>query len=380
MIPLVGLLVPSVYGQQPLKQPEVTSQQIQKWLSDLDSDKFIVRENATHQLSSVPTDYLERISQEARDGSLEKSVRCIHVLRSFALQDEPKTEILASDLLYKLADSKIDRVSSYAFDVLQKIKPLKQERAIQVLTAVGVRFSTYSSQTGFTRTVSGPGIIIDRSFEGTDQDLHFLQYLYFIEDVQIENPEASEAWMDSISKMPNLRFMTLKDCTITPAMLAELEPVLPKIQYLRVYHSKLEGEISPWLKRMTSVQSVKFFGVGLDDQQQRIITAAFPAAAEDQVQFREGGFLGVSGSMDGARPCIVNSVSQDSGAYEAGLRSGDGIAKIGDTEVEDFGHLIRLLSGKKVGEKIEMDVLRRGQPLHLSVTLGKWPLTENYYP
>ncbi|MBA2115980.1 hypothetical protein HOV93_31670 [Planctomycetes bacterium FF15] len=369
----------------PAEQPP-TSAQITSWIDQLDSDKFLLRENATQKLISAQQSAIGPLADAVRTGSLEKAFRCIHVLRAFAIGDDIETEIEASAKLALIAATENDRVGAYAGDVLKKIEPIQRERAIRILSGLGVKFTSYAPVQGFQGLDEGPAIWITNDYTGSAQHLHYLQHLGFIEDVQIENDKITADWFAEIAKMPNVDHMTIKDGPVDIEMLRELEPILDKIQFVRLYYLNLKTSPAPLLTKMTSLRQAELFGMVVDGkevfqdpQEQQRVRSALPGVLPDSLKFRSGGFLGVRGSADGNRPpCVVQSVDQDTGAYKAGLRGGDTVTEVNGTKVEGFTHLIALLQDKKAGDKVKMIAVRGSETKELDVILGKWQLREGY--
>lgn len=63
------------------------------------------------------------------------------------------------------------------------------------------------------------------------------------------------------------------------------------------------------------------------------------------------------------------SVISGSPAEKAGLKDGDIIAKVGDLEVGDRGSVASLISEYSVGERVQLDVIRDGKPMTVTVEL-----------
>jgi len=369
----------------PAKQPP-TSAQIAGWIDQLDSDKFLLRENATQKLISAQQAAIGPLADAVRTGSLEKAFRCIHVLRAFSIGDDIETEIQASAKLALIAATENDRVGSYAGDVLKRIEPIQRERAIRILSGLGVKFTSYAPMQGFQGLDEGPGIWITNDYTGSAKHLHYLQHLGFIEDVQIENDKITADWFAEIAKMPNIDHLTIKDGPVDIEMLRELEPLFPKIEFVRLYYLDLKSSPAPLLAKMPMLRQVELFGMVVDGkevfqdaQEQQRIRSSLPGVLPDSLKFRSGGFLGVRGPAEGTQPpCIVQSVDQDTGAYKAGLRGGDRVIEVNGTKVEGFTHLIELLQDKKAGDQVKMVAVRGDETKELDITLGKWQLREVY--
>ena len=98
----------------------------------------------------------------------------------------------------------------------------------------------------------------------------------------------------------------------------------------------------------------------------------------------ERGFLGVSlgpvtDDMASAmglaanRGEIVQSVQDDSAAKDAGLQAGDIITSINGQDVTPEQTVIFLIANLQPGETVPLEVLRNGETVALSATLGKRP-------
>ncbi|MCP5111169.1 MAG: PDZ domain-containing protein, partial [bacterium] len=73
---------------------------------------------------------------------------------------------------------------------------------------------------------------------------------------------------------------------------------------------------------------------------------------------------------------VVNNVSGDSPAGEAGVERGDIITGVNGTPVEDARDLRLQVASIAPGTEVRLNVLRGGNPLELPITLGRYPETE----
>ncbi|MFN4182126.1 MAG: PDZ domain-containing protein [bacterium] len=82
------------------------------------------------------------------------------------------------------------------------------------------------------------------------------------------------------------------------------------------------------------------------------------------------------------KPCCVavDWVYPDSPAEDAGIRSGDVMVSVNGTQVEGVPHFQRLISEKKPGDTISLEVWRKKEKLTLSATLSSAPLGFPFYP
>ena len=74
-----------------------------------------------------------------------------------------------------------------------------------------------------------------------------------------------------------------------------------------------------------------------------------------------------------ARGALVDAVGPDSPAAQAGIRPGDLILKFNGREIRDFGELRRRVAQSKIGEPLDVELLRDGKKFSLQVRLAEEP-------
>jgi serine protease Do len=124
------------------------------------------------------------------------------------------------------------------------------------------------------------------------------------------------------------------------------------------------------------------------------IAFAIPASTAKDVVARlmtdgtvERGWLGVqiqpvtpdiaeSIGLEKARGALVSEAQADGPALKAGVKAGDIITKVGNTEVASPRELARLIGNMNPGSKTDVTLWRNGKTETLSVTLGELPGAE----
>jgi putative serine protease PepD len=106
---------------------------------------------------------------------------------------------------------------------------------------------------------------------------------------------------------------------------------------------------------------------------------AIPSSTVKRIvgQLSEGGtiqhaYLGV-GIAEGTSGAKLGSVAADGPAGKAGLKAGDVVTKVGDTEVSSGDDLASAISTLSPGQKVAVTVTRDGSGKTVQVTLGKQP-------
>ena len=83
-------------------------------------------------------------------------------------------------------------------------------------------------------------------------------------------------------------------------------------------------------------------------------------------------FLGIRPAHE-AKHFTIESVSPNSPAAKAGLREGDIIVKADEAEIGSVADFDAILRGMKPGNELALQILRGGERILLTVTLGKRP-------
>lgn len=83
--------------------------------------------------------------------------------------------------------------------------------------------------------------------------------------------------------------------------------------------------------------------------------------------------LAASFGLSEQRGGLVAEVLRDSPAWRGGVRPGDVLVGINETSLKDGYEAMNIIAGTKPGTTLSLSVIRNGQPLALSVTIGTRP-------
>ena len=89
-----------------------------------------------------------------------------------------------------------------------------------------------------------------------------------------------------------------------------------------------------------------------------------------QIQHRGRACLGVAG-MPGAG-CLITGVQPRSAADRAGIQPGDVITRLDGKPLPNFDAMLRIMQDYEPGDRVELEINRRGHRLKLQVTMGGW--------
>jgi len=75
--------------------------------------------------------------------------------------------------------------------------------------------------------------------------------------------------------------------------------------------------------------------------------------------------------LSSTRGAVINQIMPGSPAEKAGLKSEDIVLKVNGREISSFAQLRNIVGLMRVGEKVDLDILRNGKPRTVSVVIGK---------
>ena len=128
---MLGLLIaaattPAIHAE-PVAAPdaagETSEASIQKWIADLDSGDFKVREQATRALLEQGADAIEAVAKAATGESLEVTSRAIDILRQLMQREDAETSAAAKKALERLAASEHRNAARRASAILNPPQP-----------------------------------------------------------------------------------------------------------------------------------------------------------------------------------------------------------------------------------------------------------------
>lgn len=307
---------PDEAGEFPVSRAAAPGEKVARWIADLDSDRYEVRERASRELLENGHTAIEQLAETADGPSPEAAARAIAVLEELSTQEQdPELQV---DVLERLAA--LENRASVSRRATERLASVWERISLPIVLELGGRLdpdSAYldpsSGQQRFGKLILGP------EWTGGDEGLVHVGRLTFVYAVSIRN------------------------AAVTPEGLAHLSD-------------------------MPSLQILELYGVGLDEGDQQSLRGQFPYVTLD---IRRGAMLGVRGSRQSVA-AEVHSVEPDSAAQEAGLQAGDVITKVDDIEVKSFDELTTEIAKFNPGEETVLQVRRGGKLIERTVVFGQW--------
>jgi hypothetical protein len=302
----------------PVKQQPASSEQIAKWVRDLDADNFEVRQTATAALSAAGKKAVAPLAKAAAGDSLEVSARSVSILERLAGDDDSAVADAARDALESAARDAKTTVSERAADALSRIYAKHAESVRKRLYGLGV---VQGSGENFLRKDiqrDDQLVVTKKRWTGTSDDLRLLAYL---ED----------------------------------------------IKYLSIHGVRLDETALSHLTRLRHVRHLELYGTGLDAKGAAKLREALPGLSVD---VRSGGVLGVS--RFGTERCELREIIEGTPAAKAGLQPMDIVSHIDGKPLATYRELISYLATRSGGDKVKLAIERGGKKIEVEVTLASW--------
>lgn len=352
----------------PAATQPATPEQIQKWIGDLDSERYQAREDATSALLNLGYDAVAPVAEAASRGGLEVAIRAVYVLREAALATDERTADAAQRALQSLAQSR-GPAAPRASQTLVALSEMRRRRIRGHLAGLGAKFQSTQRFFGVDPFPDYSGLWIDQDWKGTDEDLAKLKFLTDISTITVEGPQVTDAWIKHLVEMPGLTNVSVKQARITNAGVAELKK-LPKLQDLSVFYAPIGDGAVEHLAELRGLTVLKLYGGEFTAEGHRKLKQTFEGTAT-LLDIRKGAFLGVSCNAHPAG-CMISYVREGSAAAKAELYPGDVIVRYNGRKVTDFDGLTSMIAEHAPGETTEMEILRGAITLKKKITLGQW--------
>jgi hypothetical protein len=349
----------SILGAPPALQDAPSSAaDIEQWIRQLDSNEFVMRKVATQNLIRAGRPAISPLAEVLRGSNLEVTTRAVHALRELALQGDETAELEAREALENVAKTRPTAASRLASDALIALNEQRQQRAMERLRKLGAKIGFAQNQGAFAAQMAILQVEIGPAWQGTASDLRQLRWIEELDKLILMGPKVDDSSLSTVEKLPNLRYLTIRNAKVTDAALRHIRHhrVLSELDlmYIPVTDSCVED-----LKTLVNATRIRIFGTQVSSNAALELDNALANAT---IEHKQGAFLGVR-CHQGPLPCEVSRVVAGSAADQAGVRPGDIIIEYGGNPIRNFDDLRQLIGQNKVGETIDIQVIRGGQPI-----------------
>lgn len=297
-----------------LQRIPAPSDQLQKWVEELASPMYEVRQNATEALFDAGPTGLKLLSVAARGADLEAADRATWVLESLACSEDQETRLAALGELCTL--SRFPRVQAAAIKRLAQVRELICRDALERCGADFLVRRQYRSERG---AFTGVEITLDGKWRGSPDELVSLGDLTHVSEVKLRGSAVDDRVLSYLRAMPHLDSVVLYDTRVSPQGVATLKRERSNVRVRSQNRAKLGINYE-----------VAETGVGIE------------------------------------------SVVEDSAASIAGLKPGDVIVKFNDTPISDFDLLTAHIAQHQPGSEVQLAIRRDDRPMSVTVRLGQW--------
>lgn len=296
-----------------------TPSDIVRLVRQIGAADYAAREAATRELLAAGPQAIPLLAEAAAGDDLETAYRAVRVLQSFSDGENRATQKRAVAVLESLASNGNKTTAALAADALTFYHLGLQDRAIEDLRRLFADIRPIASE-DFTLDPAGIKAVLDSRYVGKSSDMELLKQITNLQWLQIVNVPLDQDALTTIGQLPGLARLDL-------------------------------------------------YGTGVSSETVEALARKLPAGA--RIDRRDGALLGVTGSS-GQLSCIVLEVRANTAASEAGLLDHDEITAFDGQPIRNFEELTALVSAKKGGEQVQLEIHRDGQTLTKAVTLGRW--------
>jgi hypothetical protein len=351
------------------KTPPVEPREIQRWVRNLNSDRFIEREVATEKLIAAGAQAVDPLVSAVSENNLEVTTRAVYVLRELALSSDSEAEAAARAALERLAEPRVTAAARRAREALGALDALRQDRALAELKELGAVVK--QTQTAAAFGVTGQyNIEVGEAWRGQPKDLSRLGRLKDVGELIFSGPKVTDQWLESVPSVPRspgALALTIKRANITDAGIKHLVGAR-NLRELSLVFVPVSDQSVATLQKVAGLGKIRIIGSRMTRSGAQRLRQAL---AGTEIDFRLGAFLGV-GCQSGAQGCVVYTVRPGTAAAKAGLRQGDVIYEYDGQAVKEFEVLTALISEDQSGDKVTIKFLRGAQENEIRVTLGEW--------
>lgn len=348
LLPL-GLPTANLLAQQPA-QPE----KIAEWVRQLDADEFLTREMAMLSLVEAGPAALNAIAPVLTSGSLEATSRALYVLRQLGATGDERTQDEALALLSQVAERKeTPALARRAAATMQEVVEQRQEQSLAALEKLGAKVNSLLMAEGLLAEEPVPHIEIGDDFRGQAADLRHLKRLHEFPLVIFSGNKATDEWIPHAAAMPSLERLHLYKTRLSDTGLVPLADH-PALSQLGIYYTPLNDSALAHLTKIPRLLIAKLYGTEVTAAAVEKFSAQAGAA---KIDHKRGAFLGV-GCIATGGACQINSVHRGSPAEQGGLLPSDLIVRFGESKITEFDGLMTLIAQKRVGDSVEVEVLR----------------------
>ena len=215
---VLACLAASGSGAESQPAARIAPAQIAQWATELDDDRFDVRQRAQRQLEQAGPPALEAVAKVAETGSLESATRAVNILSQWSESKEVGQRLAALEGLANLTNR--PRESARATRLLAAVR---EQTARTMLLKLGAKIDrdVQIPGNGHLQVVIGPG------WRGGNEGLRHLANMPHATTISLHVAPLDDSAVDYLVKAPRVRRVELYGTNFSPEAVAKLGRQLP---------------------------------------------------------------------------------------------------------------------------------------------------------
>ena len=209
---------------------EPTPSRLARWVDDLKSDEFAVRQRAMQALDSAGAEAVPLVAAAVKSNDKEVRSRAIGLLLGQACSREGERRRAARTALEELSQSLNDQAAEAALAALKMARDGAAALATAELTRLGAMVER-SGTPGENAGLPHYNVMVRQAWTGGDNGLALVPELGDVPFLTMENAPISDACLIHVAKLTGLTRLYVGSTHITGSSLARLAP-LTRLQYL----------------------------------------------------------------------------------------------------------------------------------------------------
>jgi hypothetical protein len=290
---------------------------LQQWIADLESDQYLVREQATQKLRDAGREAFDALLRTANSERLEAADRSVWLLQEFGKSQDRELAMAALGKLVRLEHHTAER-----WRAAHRLAVLSEQACSESLTALGAEVQLAARTIyydGEPQRVVQLAVTLTDNWRGSESDLSVIADLEHCEALRLIGTPVCNAVATHISSIEMLQRLELFLTPVTPEVVLDIKARRPELV----------------------------------------------------IHMRNTSKLGIGGETvpDGIR---ITQVEGGSGAAQGDLRYNDVITRFEGRSPEHFDGLTAYIAQHPPGDEVELEIQRGGETLLKTVRLGQW--------
>lgn len=370
-----GCVAPLVAAQEEQQNAQAEAKLVDL-IEQLDASQFVDRESATRKLIDAGEDSVPHLLRSMSKLSAEGRFRSLFVLEHLSIDRRREAQRVARAAIEELVGGEDSNLAQAAELSLLRINRWRSENTLKDLAAEGATIN-YRWEYNNGQQEQMPELIrIDENWQGEVASLDRLAWIENVNQVELHGSRITNEVVEFALQAKGLTVLRLKDATISDELwigLDERDKLTPlfalEIKYCPIGDRSLES-----ISHMRTLQVVSLFGTKVTQAGAQQLGQQIPGA---EVDYRQGGFLGVRGINDRAADgvstrCLISSIEPESAAARSRLQMGDIILEANGQGITTIEGLINVARPLEPGDAITLKIDRKGETFEEKILLGRW--------